>query len=428
MKLKEGSNSGVSAVNTIALSDLTRFRVVDTQGTNSRLADLIIDELDVDYPVVSHVVVSHQDGTETILPWSSIKAIDVVAHRMELKQSPKDGQTIGEQAIWLKRHVLDALILDLQNRRATRANDLWFTEENGHLRLTAADTGVDAILHRITRGLYRRSRPHSHYDWKYVEFLRGDPRAVDTGARYHGRIVRLPPGEIAFLSSAVPYLHAAELLQLLPEQLAADTMEVMSLERQLQVFEELNEQRALQILIYMAPDLAADLIGRVDPALARRYLNKLPRATGERIVDLLRYPENTVGGIMANDMVTISPDLKVSEARVKLRDPLKEPDFVYFIYVIDDVPPHKLRGVISLRQLLTAENEQTMEDLMNPYLITLSPFESPDEAGYRLLSSQLAALPVVGAEGQLLGTVTIDAAVSLVAPRSWRAQAPRVFS
>ena len=65
---------------------------------------------------------------------------------------------------------------------------------------------------------------------------------------------------------------------------------------------------------------------------------------------------------------------------------------------------------------------------MNPYLITLSPFDSPHEAGYRLLSSQLAALPVVGNEGQLLGFVTIDAAVSQVAPRSWRAQAPRVFS
>jgi magnesium transporter len=178
----------------------------------------------------------------------------------------------------------------------------------------------------------------------------------------------------------------------------------------------------------MAPDLAADLVGRVDAALARRYLNKLPKVYSERIIDLLRYPENSVGGIMANDMVTISPNIKVAEARSRLQSQLKEPDFVYFIYVIEEEPPHKLRGVISLRQLLTAENQQTIEELMNPYLITVSPFDSPNEAGYRLLSSQLAALPVVGAEGQLLGTVTIDAAISQVAPRSWRAQAPRVFS
>ena len=65
---------------------------------------------------------------------------------------------------------------------------------------------------------------------------------------------------------------------------------------------------------------------------------------------------------------------------------------------------------------------------MNPFLITLSPLETSQEAAYRLLNSQLAALPVIGEKGQLLGTVTIDAAVSQVAPHSWRAQAPRVFS
>jgi Mg/Co/Ni transporter MgtE len=251
---------------------------------------------------------------------------------------------------------------------------------------------------------------------------------VKAGARYHGRIVHLPPGEIASLTASVPYLHAAELLELLPEQLAADTLEVMSPERQLQVFEELDEKRALHLLALMSPDLAADIVGRLDTDIAQRFLNRLPRKAGERIVDLLRYPEDSVGGIMANDVVTTSPHIKVGEARRALRDQLKDPDFVYFIYVVEEEPPHRLRGVVSLRQFILAEDDQTIQEIMNPYLIVLSPLDSPQEAAYRLLNSQLAALPVVGGEGQLLGTVTIDAAVSQVAPRNWRAQAPRVFS
>jgi Mg/Co/Ni transporter MgtE len=135
-----------------------------------------------------------------------------------------------------------------------------------------------------------------------------------------------------------------------------------------------------------------------------------------------------VGSIMTNDVVTVSPKLRVAEARSILRERLKEPDFVYFLYVVDDKGPHTLRGVLSLRHFLTAADDQTIEEIMNPYLITLSPLEPSQEAGYRLLNSQLAALPVVGEKGQLLGTVTIDAAVSQVAPRSWRAQAPKVFS
>ena len=413
----------------VMLSELLHFRVVDAAGESATLTDLVIGRLDVDYPAVTHLIVHSKHQSQGALPWASVKSIDQANRQIRVKSydQMQDLEEL-EQPVQLLRDVLDALILDLQNRRATRANDLELQENDDQLRLGAADTGARAILRRLTRGRYGGVNRRGLYDWKYIEFLRGDPEAVKAGAGYHRRIVHLPPGEIAHLSSAVPYLHAAELLELLPEQLAADTLEVMAPERQLQVFEELDEPRAVQLLKLMAPDLAADIVGRLDIRPAQQYLNKLPRKSARRIVDLLRYPGNTAGGIMTNDVVSLSPDLKVGKARIELREKLKEPDFVNFLYVVDDKPPHRLRGVLSIRQLLTAEDDQTIEAIMNPYLIVLAPFDSQNEAAYRLLNTQLAALPVVGPEGQLLGAVTIDAAVSHVAPRSWRAQAPKVFS
>jgi CBS domain-containing protein len=415
----------------VMLSELLRFHLIDEQGENAKLVDLAIGQLDTDYPRVTHLIYHQKSRGESVLHWNAVKEIDSTNHRISVKNFEKaaDLNTLG-QAVWLRRDVLDALILDLQNRSTTRANDLWLDKEDGplQLRLAAADTSGRAMLRRLVRRNYQARDRQTLYDWKYIEFLRGDPQAVKAGARYHRRIIHLPPGEIAHLTAHIPYLHAAELLQLLPEQLAADTLEVMSPERQLQVFEELDRMFALQVLRHMAPDLAADVIGRLNVKVAQQYLNLLPKAAGERILDLLRYPPDTVGGIMTNDVVTVSPKLKIGKARSTLREKLKEPDFVYFVYVVEDGPPHKLCGVLSLRQFLTAQDDQTVEQNMNPYLLALSPFDSPVEAAYRLLNSQLAALPVIGKEGQLLGTVTIDAAVSQVAPRSWRAQAPKVFS
>jgi CBS domain-containing protein len=413
----------------VMLSELQYYRVTDAKGENTKLHDLAISQLDTDYPIVTHIIYRKHPQAESVLPWNAVQKIDEATRQISVETlgQAKEIDTL-EQAVRLSRDVLDALILNLQNRRATRANDLWLEHEEGQLRLAAVDTSARAILRRLFRRPYRGKDRSQLYDWKYIEFLRGDPEAVETGAHYHRRIVRLPPGEIAHLTASIPYLHAAELLELLPEQLAADTLEVMSPERQLQVFEELEETFALQVLKHMAPDLAADIVGHLDIKLAQYCLNGLPKVSGQRIVDLLKYPANTVGGIMTNDMVTVSPQLTVGKARDVLREKLKEPDFVYFIYAVEDRPPHPLRGVISIRQLLTAEDDQTVEDIMNPYLLALSPFDSPTEAGYRLLNSQLAALPVVGKEGELLGTVTIDAAVSQVAPRGWRAQAPKVFS
>ena len=414
----------------VMLSELLHYRVTDGGGDSIKLTDLAISQLDTDYPPVTHVIFrSMNQREERVLPWKKVKGIDTAAREIKVEDHGQaaDVDTLG-QAVRLKLDVLDALILDLQNRKATRANDLWLEEEDGQLRLSAADTSGRAILRRLVRGQFDERQRDSLYDWKYIEFLRGDPQAVETGAAYHRRIVHLPPGEIAHLTAHIPYLHAAELLSLLPIQLAADTLEVMSPERQLQVFEELEETFALEVLQHMAPDLAADVIVHLDIKVAQQYLNRLPKPYGKRIVDLLKYPANTVGGIMTNDVVTLPPQLKIEKARSVLREKLKKPDFVYFVYVVEDQPPHKLRGVVSLRQFLTAEDDQTVEELMNPYLLTLSPFDSPTEAGYRLLNSQLAAMPVVGKEGELLGAVTIDAAVSQVAPRNWRAQAPKVFS
>ena len=413
----------------VMLSELLRFRISDAEGTSAKLIDLVIGKLETEYPPVTHLIYRQPQKEERALPWKVVKGIDRSNRQIKVGnyEEAKPLDTL-ERAVRLRRDVLDALLLDLQNQRATRANDLWLTEEAGGLRLSAADTGARAILRRLARGFYHGIDRSALYDWKYMEFLRGDPQAVRVGAGYHGRIVHLPPGEIAFLAAAVPYLHAAELLELLPAQLAADTLELMAPERQLQVFEELEEKRALQVLKDMAPDVAADIVGRMHTDLARRYLNRMPREASELIVDLLQYPENTVGGIMANDVVTVSSNLKVGKARKVLREKLKEPDFVYFVYAIDDKPPHKLRGVVTLRQFLIAEDDQSVEEIMNPYLIALSPLDPAVKAAYRLLNSQLAALPVIGNEGQLLGTVTIDAAVAQVAPRSWRAQAPKVFS
>ena len=120
--------------------------------------------------------------------------------------------------VLLTRDVIDALVLDLHSR-ATRANDLWLEEENGKLLLKAADASSLAILRRLSRGLLGSGPSRAAYDWKYIEFLRGDPNAVKNGAGYHVRIERLPPGEIAGLCSSLPYLHAAELLTLLPDEL-----------------------------------------------------------------------------------------------------------------------------------------------------------------------------------------------------------------
>ena len=415
----------------VMFSQLRRCDLKDDHGRQARLLDLSVALLDVDYPPVTRIFFLNVKKEKYSLSWDQVHSVDLNSRLIkvrDLQASQKEATHPVAKEVLLGDDILDALVLDLQNRRATRANDLWLDMEGDELRLHSADTSLNAILRRLSGGRLGLVRKSKLYDWKYVEFLRGDPAAVRNGEGYHLRVARLPPGEIARLTDMLPYLHASELITLLPDSKAVDALEALSPERQLQVFEELEEKQAVALLTLMAPDIAADLTGRLQTQTMRHYLEQLPERQSEKIIELLRYPEDTVGGIMTNDVVFATADLTVARARERLRARLKEPDFVFLICIVADDASHKLRGWISLRALLTADDEKRLEEIMEQYLITLDPLSPADEGAYRVIDSGLAALPVVSDEKQLLGLVTVDAAIAQIAPANWRSQAPRIFS
>lgn len=415
----------------VPLSNLLRFDVVDERRGRARLRDLGTSLLTSDYPPVTHLLFRNDAKDLVILPWDAVRAIHEAAKTIEVADM-KAAQPVAtgtpEKEVWLARDILDSLVIDLYHRRATRANDLWLEVEAGQLELRGADTTARAVLRRLTQGRFGLVRESGIYDWKYIEFLSGDPRGARSGSGYNMRIQRLPAGEIARLTDPLPYLHAAELLTLLPDPTAADTLEAMAPERQLQVFEELVAEQGLRLLELMAPDIAADLVGRLHPETARRYLNSLSRVRSERIIELLRYSEHVVGGIMTNDVVSIAGDMTVQEAQRLIKDRLKDPDFIHFIYIVNDDEARHLRGVISFREFFLADETLQLEAIMNSYVMSLQALAPAKEAAYEVLNSGLAALPVLSREGRLLGAVTIDAAVAQVAPASWSAQLPRIFS
>jgi magnesium transporter len=416
----------------VMLSSFERFKLADAHGRHASLADFAIALHSGDYPCVTKLIYQTGWRRKLILAWEAVKRIDWNARHIIIENIHMGAEITDEQLdeeTLLVRDVRDSMVLDLQNRRAARVNDLWLEETDKQIYLRGADMSMRAIWRRVTGGRRAPPRKEDIYDWKYVEFLSGNPRGTKRDKGFNLRIERLPPGEIALLSAALPYLHAAELLMLLPDELAADVLEFMRPERQLQVFEELSHERALRLLALMRPDAATSLLGRLHPDAARKFLRQLPEEQSGRLIELLRYPENTVGSIMTNDFAFVRADLTVEEAREELRERLKKPDFAYLVYVVEDEETRKLCGVISLRQLIIADEDQTIRDIMDEYVSTLQPLEPAQPAAYRVLSAHLAAMPVVGRERSLIGVVTIDAAFARTNSAGWGGQTtPRVFA
>jgi CBS domain-containing protein len=414
----------------LLFSRLRRFALTDDQGRRAKLVDFIVELPPEGYPPVTHILFRHTSHSLEVLAWDAVLALDHSARQIRVRDIEASELAPEE---WLRKRVRlsdidDSMVLDLKHHRAARANGLLLKEENGRLLLCGVDTSLSAILRHVTGGRFSYVPRDTVHDWTTIEFLRGDPQAVKAGMQYRHQITHLPAGEIARLTSQLPYMHAAELVTLLPDALAINTLEAMTARRRLQVFEELDDDRALRMLEIMAPDVAADLLGALQTETMQDYLDRLPKIQSERIVDLLRFPEHSVGGIMTNDIVFAPMRLTVAEAREKLRERLKEPDFVYLIFIVDDEVAKRQLGIILIRDLLTCDDNQTLGEIMDTKVPTLDSLESAEKAAFKVIESQLAALPVVGPEGQLLGAVTVDAAVLQAAPEAWGSQAPRIFS
>ena len=402
--------------------------MVDARGHRAPLLDLAVDLRDGDYPKVERVLVGHPNAPREL----AASELRLSASGRDLKVeglatvAPTSAED-GRHELLLIHDLLDTLIIDLGRRGPARVNDLLLEPHSRGLRLKAVDASARAIARRLTRGRWPAPSEAELTDWKYVAFLRGDPdRGTDDVTC--GRIARLPPGEIARLSTALPYLHAAELIGLLPDHAAAEVFAVLAPERQIQVFEELREEQASNLLALLAPDAATDLLARLEPGFARGHLDRLPEPRRRLVLELLQYPEHTVGGIMTNDVVLLPEHATVAEATRHLRESLSTPAFVYYVYVVDDLESRRLRGMVTLRELLTADADATLHDVMNPYLTALAPLDPARPACNEVIDHRVQALPVVGDAGRILGTVTADAALAQIAPASWRARTRNVFS
>jgi CBS domain-containing protein len=403
------------------LSELLRFDVVDEAGRKARFADMALALLEDDYPPVTAVHFHSPEGVRR-LEWKDVIEVDRQNRRIEVRDLERaklagDEDRPGE--VLLKRDVLDALIIDLLQRRTTRSCDLLLSVAEGEMRLRAVDAGLGAMLRRISHGLYKRVRKSDMYDWRYVEFLRGDPTAVDSGAGYRLRIGRLPAGEIAQIADYIPYLHAAELLTLLPNEKAALALQAMSLERQIQVIEEFDDDEAVDLITRMSPDRATDLVGSLGVEKMKQILGLMPKKQRERIIELLRYPETSVGGVMINNIVFFGAGTSAKTARDSMRKHSKEVDFISIIFVTESSTNNVLIGSLTIRELIDAPDDAKLKDVMDPYLATLSPFDPALDAAHKLIGSQVAAMPVTNAESILIGAMTIEAAIGqAVAPGS----------
>jgi Mg/Co/Ni transporter MgtE len=202
----------------------------------------------------------------------------------------------------------------------------------------------------------------------------------------------------------------------------------MPSEQQARILGNMDEERAADILEWMAPDEAADVLGDLPEEKAEELLGLMEGEEQADVAELLPYEDDTAGGLMTTQFVTLPRELTVGEALARLREMAETPNMIYYLYVVEGEGSWKLVGVIALRSLILADPEMPLAEVMRTEFQKAHPDETAAEVAQRIAEYNLLALPVIDETGDILGIITVDDAMEILLPKDWRQRLPRLFS
>jgi magnesium transporter len=397
-----------------------------------KVTDFLVNKPDDVFPRIDGLIVKTPKG----LRFAPIETVSDVppSGPIELTATPKEPAPPEKDALLLIQDLLDKQIVDIDGRKVVRINDLEIARAGDAFRVVGADVGLGGLLRRL--GLSKFGKrvapaiharvPRSMIAWDSVAPIRSyNPFEVQLSVT-ENKLARMHPTELAEIISDLSSREAAAIVQQLDDETAADAFEHLDAETQRSLIEGLGTQRAADIIEEMDADDAADLLSELPAERQHELLAEMNEYTAGELRELVKYPEDTAGGLMTTDYTWIYPH-RTTEATIrKIREIGPANEFIYYLYVVDkeDV----LLGVLSLRTLLLALPTAFVEVIMETDLVTVPPDMPAEEVAATIAKYDLLAVPVVDVHGKMLGIVTVDDAIDAIMPEDLTKKLPHFMA
>ncbi|MFN2515812.1 MAG: magnesium transporter MgtE N-terminal domain-containing protein [Pyrinomonadaceae bacterium] len=409
------------------LSQVLGRPIRDLEGERvATIKDVIVRLGEEDHPPVAGIVARYRRRDFFLSRW---RITELNEQGVRLNSDILDLRPFvrRESEVLLARDVLDKQLIDVDGKRVVRVNDVQLIEAAGDWRVTGADVSLQGLWRRLApAGFVGTRTPVEVLDWSDVGYLATDAATVQLKSA-RGKLALLHPVEIARLAEALSYHHGSEVVGSLDDETAAETLEEMPSERQARILGDMDEERAADILEWMSPDEAADVLGDLPEEKAEELLGLMEDEEQADVAELLPYEDDTAGGLMTTEFVTLPRALTVGEALARLREMAETPNMIYYLYVVEGEGSWKLAGVIALRSLILADPSVPLADVMRTEFQKAHPDERADEVAQRIAEYNLLALPVMDDTGDILGIITVDDAMEILLPKDWRQRLPRLL-
>ena len=224
-------------------------------------------------------------------------------------------------------------------------------------------------------------------------------------------LITMNPADVAAVFEDMDESSLPLLFRLLPKELAAETFVEMEPESQELLIHGFSDAELKEVVDELYVDDAVDLVEEMPTNVVKRILRSADPEMRRMINEILRYPEDSAGSIMTTEFATLRPKMTVEEAIKRIRRTGVDKETINTCYVTDR---GELIGALSLRTLILSDPEKTIEEIMEPHVISVTTTEDQETVAQMFSKYNFNAMPVVDTENRLVGIVTVDDAIDVM--------------
>ncbi|UCD39235.1 MAG: magnesium transporter [Fidelibacterota bacterium] len=229
-----------------------------------------------------------------------------------------------------------------------------------------------------------------------------------------GKVVKkIHPAELAWIFRHLTARERLEIFNIIKEpEVVGDFLSELDESIRLELISTLEPKRIAAVVTPMSTDDQADVLDALADDLREQVLALMRKEDAAEVEELLQYDPDTAGGIMSPDFLAMDENLKVAEAIQQVQQLSEEAEMAFYIYVVDEA--NKLKGVLSLRQLLMNTAGKQLANIMETDVVAVTPETDQEEVAHIVSRYNIMAVPVLDHEGIMLGIVTVDDIVDVI--------------
>lgn len=364
--------------------------------------------------VATHVIISRPFGYPSlIVPWDNVNTFSEKEITIDLDDIEKYACKIPEGFILLKDFILDKKILDMEDADVEVVYDIRMVLKN-KLYITDVDPSKDARLRRLGLSKFANlvhKKDDKNEDelipWFYVQALPPNIGSFTGDVKLNvlkEKLNDLPPVDIVEILEDLDHDQRLVVINQLDEEHASDALEEIGPNMQREIISSLNKEKVADLIDRMTPGQAADVLAVLTLEDQAEIMKLMDERNLHKIKSILEKRQDIILNLITEKYIKAQPDEMVETIQNEYPKIAKGKDEIMYIHVVGK--DNRLLGILDVKEILQADDEALLKDVMNKSVITLKPESSIAEATAMFSRYGFRSLPVTNKENKIVGVVS----------------------